>query len=38
MDGYHIYRKDLTEEGLKKRGAMWTFDMEKFKKDVMRLK
>ena len=26
MDGFHIYRKNLSEEGIKKRGAPFTFD------------
>ena len=31
MDGFHIYRKDLNEEGIKRRGAPFTFDYHKFK-------
>jgi pantothenate kinase len=38
MDGYHLYRKDLDENGLKRRGAPFTFDNEKFKKDLLSLK
>ena len=34
MDGYHIYRKHLTEEGIKYRGAAFTFDLQKFKHKV----
>ena len=31
MDGFHIYRKFLSEEGIKRRGAPFTFDYDKFK-------
>ena len=34
MDGYHIYRKDLSEEGILKRGAPFTFDKDKLKEDL----
>ncbi len=34
MDGYHLYRKDLDEEGIRRRGAPFTFDFPKFKKDL----
>ena len=30
MNGYHIYKKDLDIEGLKRRGAPFTFDKNKF--------
>jgi pantothenate kinase len=38
MDGYHIYRKDLDEDGLKFRGAPFTFNKDKFKQDLQKLK
>lgn len=38
MDGYHIYRKDLNEEGMKRRGAAFTFDHLRFKKDLTNLR
>lgn len=38
MDGYHLYRKDLDEEGHRRRGAPFTFDSEKFKNDLSKLK
>lgn len=38
MDGYHLYRKDLDEEGLRRRGADFTFDKEKFLLDLQKLK
>lgn len=38
MDGYHLYRKDLDEEGMKRRGATFTFDSKKFKLDLEKLK
>ncbi|CAD8089084.1 unnamed protein product [Paramecium sonneborni] len=38
MDGYHIYRKDLNEEGLKRRGAAFTFDHKRFKTDLTNLR
>ena len=38
MDGYHIYRKDLTEEGILKRGAPFTFNNLKLKEDLEKLK
>ena len=30
MDGYHLYRKDLSQDGMKRRGAPFTFNSEKF--------
>lgn len=27
MDGFHIARKNLDEEGIKRRGAAFTFDL-----------
>ena len=38
MDGYHLYRKDLDEEGMRRRGAPFTFDAKKFKQDLENLK
>ncbi|CAK85561.1 unnamed protein product (macronuclear) [Paramecium tetraurelia] len=38
MDGYHIYRKDLNEEGIKRRGAAFTFDYQRFKADLTNLR
>ncbi len=38
MDGYHLYRKDLDSEGIRRRGAPFTFDLAKFKKDISALK
>lgn len=38
MDGYHIYRKDLNEEGMRRRGAPFTFDHAKFKADLTKLR
>jgi pantothenate kinase len=38
LDGYHFYRKDLDEEGLRRRGADFTFDKEKFRIDLENLK
>ena len=38
MDGYHIYRKDLDENGLLFRGAPFTFNSSKFKSDLLSLK
>ena len=34
MDGYHKYRKELDEKGHIYRGAPYTFNVEKFKKDL----
>jgi pantothenate kinase len=31
MDGFHLYRKELDEEGKKRRGASFTFNLAKFK-------
>jgi pantothenate kinase len=30
MDGFHIRREQLTEEGIVRRGAAFTFDFNKF--------
>ena len=38
MDGYHLYRKDLTEEGMKYRGAAFTFDLQKFANKIREIK
>lgn len=38
MDGFHLYRKDLDEEGLRRRGAPWTFDLQGFRGKVLLLK
>jgi pantothenate kinase len=38
MDGFHIYRKDLDEEGKKRRGAPFTFDLKQFKQKILQLK
>lgn len=38
MDGYHLYRKDLSQEGVRFRGAHWTFDSKRFKQDIAVLK
>ena len=37
MDGFHLYRKELTEEGKKFRGASFTFDLQKFKAKIIEL-
>lgn len=37
MDGYHLYRKDLTPEGFKYRGAAFTFDLPKFKAKIQQV-
>jgi pantothenate kinase len=38
MDGFHLCKSQLNEEGLKRRGAPWTFDSEKFVKVVQNAK
>ena len=38
MDGYHLYREELSEEGIRFRGAPFTFNFAKFKKDLLALK
>jgi len=38
MDGYHKYRKDLDAEGIKRRGAPFTFDVERFRHDILTLR
>ena len=37
MDGYHIPRAQLDEEGLRRRGARHTFDHVQFRSDLLRL-
>ena len=34
MDGYHLPRAKLDAEGLRRRGAPWTFDRELFRADM----
>lgn len=38
MDGYHIERKYLNEQGMRRRGAPFTFDMKAFKQKVIQIK
>jgi pantothenate kinase len=38
MDGFHYYRKELTAEGHKRRGAPFTFNSAKFEKMLRKLK
>lgn len=38
MDGFHIYRKDLSPEGVKRRGAPFTFDYSKFREKMLCVK
>lgn len=38
MDGYHIYCKDLDEEGMRRRGAPFTLDQKRLRADLERLK
>jgi len=38
MDGYHLYLKDLDDEGIRRRGAPYTFNFQKFWKDLYSLK
>jgi pantothenate kinase len=37
MDGFHLYRKDLTPEGMRFRGAAFTFDLQQFKAKIEQL-
>ena len=37
MDGYHLRRDQLEEEGKRRRGAPWTFDAARFRRDLMKL-
>ena len=37
MDGFHLYRKDLTTDGVRFRGAAFTFDLQKFQAKVKQL-
>ena len=38
MDGYHIERKNLDENGIKFRGAHYTFNKKKLYEDLKSLK
>ena len=38
LDGYHTYLKDLNEEQKKRRGSPETFNLKKFREDIIRLK
>ena len=38
FDGYHKYLKDLDEKQKKRRGSPETFDLIKFKEDILKLK
>lgn len=38
MDGYHIERKYLDENGIKYRGAHYTFNSKLFQNDLISLK
>lgn len=38
MDGYHLYRKDLNQEGIRYRGAAFTFDLKKFAEKIHQVK
>jgi pantothenate kinase len=38
MDGYHLPRSQLDAEGLRRRGAPYTFDATAFRSDLMRLR
>lgn len=42
MDGWHLTKKELLdrhgEEGMRRRGAPWTFDVEKIERDLRRAK
>lgn len=38
MDGYHIPRAQLDAEGLRRRGARWTFDAAAFRADLASLR
>lgn len=38
MDGYHLPRSRLDAEGMRRRGAQYTFDAESFRQDLERLK
>ena len=35
MDGYHFYRKDLDENGIRYRGAPFTIDLNRLKDDIV---
>jgi pantothenate kinase len=37
MDGFHLYRKDLSPEGIRFRGAAFTFDLQAFKEKIIEL-
>ena len=38
MDGFHLYRKDLDEEGTRRRGAPFTFGLKSFKEKLLQFK
>lgn len=38
MDGFHLYRNQLNEDGLKRRGAAFTFDLQKFEATTKKVK
>jgi len=38
MDGYHLRRDQLDEEGKRRRGAPWTFDAARFRQDLLQLR
>lgn len=38
MDGFHLYRNILDEEGTRRRGAPFTFDLQKFRQKLVELK
>ncbi len=38
MDGYHLYRSQLTPAAMKRRGAPHTFDAVKLREDIKRLR
>jgi pantothenate kinase len=37
LDGFHLYRKELDEHGMRFRGAAFTFDLQAFKRKVLQL-
>lgn len=37
MDGYHLRRDQLDDEGKRRRGAPWTFDAARFREDLLAL-
>jgi pantothenate kinase len=38
MDGYHLPRSQLDEEGMCRRGALFTFDGDSFQRDIANLR